>query len=85
MALQPKLPMTVTDELWQAMAEDCGTAFADSYLSGAMIFNRRLTPRTVAAWTRLKATPRAMMVFRALEIELVQPLPFGHPDRPDSR
>lgn len=78
------LPITVSLELHGAMTEECGLPFADSYLSGASLVGRVLTPHTVTAWERLTGSRSAMMVLRSLEIVLKRPLPFGHPDRADT-
>lgn len=82
---QSKLPVTVSQRLWEAMAEDVTPAFADTYLSGAREFGNRLTPYTVTAFQKIRANRWALACLRELGIELVEPLPVGHPDRPDTR
>lgn len=78
---EPELPLTVSRELWDAVAEAVSPAFADSYLSGATQFGTRVTPHTVIAFERLMANVKAAKCFEGLH--LLKPLPFGHPDRPD--
>lgn len=79
--VEPHLPLTVSRELWEKVADAVSPQFADSYLSGATQFGTRVTPHTVIAFERLTANARAMRCFEGLH--LLKPLPFGHPDRPD--
>lgn len=82
---EPKLPLTVDRSLWDAVAEAVRPTFADSYLSGASQFFDRLLPHTVTAYERLKAEPWAMKAIADAGLKLSKPLPFGHPDRPDTK
>jgi hypothetical protein len=77
--------LDVSDRLWQAVAEDCGVPFADSYLCLAREINDRLTAHTLTAYKALRANKWAMAAFRELGIRLIEPLPIGHPDRPDTK
>lgn len=81
----PNLPVTVSDMLYNSMKKDCGEPFADSYLSGATESTKTLLPHTVTSFLRLKANRYAMRVISEHGLTLVEPLPFGHPDRPDTR
>ena len=80
---EPKLPIgNVPLALWHAVATAVRPTFADSYLAHGYMNGASLTPYTLIGYKRLKANRDAM---RALgSIRLVQPLPFGHPDRPDT-
>ena len=71
----PKLSLTVTSRLWDAMAEACGGPFADSYLSGATesLDSTTLTTKTRIAFDRLSQRGAAMAVFEDLGIELRPP------------
>lgn len=79
--LEPKLPLTVSRQLWDAVADAVNPNFADSYLSGATQFGTRVTPHTVIAFERIMANEQARRCFA--DLQLLKPLPFGHPDRPD--
>lgn len=81
----PKLPLTVTRTLWDAIAKAVRPEFADSYLSGAKQFPDRLVPHTVTAYERLKTDKWAMKTIAEEGLRLIEPLPFGHRDRPDTR
>lgn len=81
--LEPKLPLTVARQLWDAVAEAVNPNFADSYLSGATQFGTRVTPHTVIAFERIMASGAARKCFADLGLTLLKPLPFGHRDRPD--
>jgi len=80
----PGLPLTVDRSLWDQVAQDVRAAFADSYLSGARVAGKHLTPHTVTAWLALKAERWAMKAIADHGLTLAKPLPFGHPDRPDA-
>jgi len=66
------------------MAQSEGAAFADSYLSGAIQDGLKLTPHTTIAHDRIAKSPWARKVLEERGMVLIRPLPFGHPDRPDS-
>lgn len=72
----PKLPVTVPPELYDAVKAVCTEPFADSYLSGAVVVEGRLLPRTQMAWERLSQNPAAKGVLRRQKITLVPPPPF---------
>jgi hypothetical protein len=82
--LQPKLPLTVALPFWQEMAGKTSVAFADSYLSGATLVNRRLITKTNIAFDRVAQNFDAMTMLRALGITLVSPngrVVAGPPER----
>ena len=80
---EPALPLTVDIELWEAVADAVRPTFADSYLSGAIQIGRNVTPHTAIAYDRLTANEKAAQAMDGLNIKLVRPLPFGHPQRMD--
>jgi hypothetical protein len=71
--LQPKLPLTVGLPFWQEMAGKTSVAFADSYLSGATMANRRLITKTNIAFDRVSRNFDAMVLMRSLGVTLVSP------------
>ncbi len=77
MELRPDLPLTVDYDFWQSMALETSPEFADSYLSGAEVFEGRLLPRTVTAWERLKDTWAATNLLDSRKIKLVKPPPYS--------
>jgi hypothetical protein len=72
----PKLTMTVPPEVYEAVQKVCGDAFADSYLSGAVVSEGRLLPRTQLAWSRIYNNRHAHGALRSLKVELVKPPAF---------
>lgn len=79
---EPRLPLTVTRKLWDDMAAEVYPEFADSYLSGGKETAATLVPHTVTAYQRIFRNHHAMRVLRGRKLELIEPAPFGHPDRP---
>lgn len=69
----PKLIVTVPLETYDAVRGQCGEAFADSYLSGAVVAEGRLIPRTQIAWKRLMENRGAMAALRSMKTALVKP------------
>ncbi len=82
---KPELPLTVPREIWDAVAVAVRPTYADSYLSGAHVEGQNLVPHTVTAYLRLKENAAVIGVIGSFGLKLWRPLPFGHPDRPDSR
>jgi hypothetical protein len=72
--MKPAFDLTVPMEIWLAVATSLTPAFADSYLFGAALQSRSLTPRTQTAWAALKE--RASHLLKSLGIEIVKPVPF---------
>lgn len=82
--LQPKLPLTVALPFWQEMASKTSIAFADSYLSGATLANRRLMTKTNIAFDRLAHNFDAMVLFNRSGVTIVSPngrVASGPPER----
>lgn len=75
----PTWPITVPQELYDAVAETVDEPYADSYLWGALLHDGKLTPRTVTAWERLKLNRAVMDAMRRLGVEMLKPKPFGSP------
>ncbi len=72
----PKMVVTVPRDLYDAVHEATYEAFADSYLSGAIVEDQRLVPRTQMAWTRITENPRAMKAIRDAGFTLIKPKPY---------
>jgi hypothetical protein len=72
----PKLPVTVPLEVYGSVKAICGEPFADSYLSGAVIEDGRLIPRTQIAWERLCQSHGAKAALRQHKVSLVKPPPY---------
>ena len=80
---EPKLALTVPLALWEGLAETTSIAYADSYLSGAVLRGNVLTPKTVTAYERLKFRAETATLLQRLGIELTCPvLASGSPSRP---
>lgn len=78
----PKLIVTVPYEVYDAVKAAAGEPFADSYLSGAVVDDGRLLPRTQIAWERLMQHRGAMAALRQLKLFVVKPpLYDGSTDR----
>lgn len=73
------IPSTVPAFLFDAMTKATSRDFAQSYLFGAEIVGRRLTPRTRIAWERLSRNPDAVDVLESLDLSLAKPELFGSP------
>jgi hypothetical protein len=73
----PNLPVTVDRDFYDAMAQVCTEPFADSYLSGAELYQGILLPRTHKAWERLIENRAAMDVIRRSRITLREPPHFN--------
>lgn len=69
------LPVTVPQDLHEAVKAACGEPYAASYLSGAVVSNQKLLPRTHIAWERLRDSSGAMHAIRKQGVTLVEP-PF---------
>ena len=80
---EPQLALTVPRKVWDAMANDVRPTFADSYLSGARVVGERITPHTMTAYLALTANKWAMKSLVDVGLQLIKPLRYGHPDRPD--
>lgn len=65
--------MTIPVELYDAVCERIDQGFADSYLTGAELVGRKLTPRTYTAWCRMRDTSAFRQFLKEAGIELVQP------------
>ena len=75
----PAFEVTVPQPLYDAMAEELGEPFCDSYLYGAQLDGTKLTPRTVTAFMKLRDTWAVKKVLAEVGITLVRPEPFGSP------
>lgn len=69
-------PMTITQALYDAVCERVSQEFADSYLTGATLIDRKLTPRTVTAWQTMRDSFVFRKFLKDVGIELVRPLRF---------
>ncbi len=79
---KPNFKLTVPESLYQAVCGNCGQPFADSYLTGAVLNNQKLTPRTVTGWGKMRDMGNFMRLLGELEIGLVKPEPYpGRGDR----
>ncbi len=79
----PKWPITVTEELYAAVADPMGEPYADSYLWGAVVRGTKLIPHTVTAWERPKQSYHVRQALSLLKIELIKPAPWGSPGGSD--
>jgi hypothetical protein len=68
--------MTMPQELYDAVCDAVSQGFADSYLTGAVLFGKKLTPRTLTAWQKMSDSYAFKMLLKNAGIELVKPLPF---------
>lgn len=68
------LPVTVPQDLRDALAEACGELFAVSYLCGASVRNGWLRPRTRIACERLLENPKACYVLDKAGLHIGQTL-----------
>lgn len=75
----PAWPITVPQNLYDAISNKLGEPFADSYLWGAKLRNGRLLPRTQTAWSVLSSNFTAKGVLADMKIALEKPAPFGSP------
>ena len=66
-------PMTLPHEVYDAVANRISQEFADSYLTGAVLDGRKLTPRTQTGYGRMRDTSAFMAMLREVGIELVKP------------
>lgn len=69
-------PMTLPVELYDAVCERIGQEFADSYLTGATLEARKLTPRTLTAYEKMRDVVEFRKFLAEVQIELIKPLPF---------
>lgn len=83
--LSPNLNLTVPRDLWDALAIETSGAFADSYLSGAELYDSKLLPWTHIGWTRLRDSKAAMWVFRQKGVTLVEPPYFTDKRQAETR
>ena len=68
--------LTVPQGLYDALADGVSQEFADSYLFGATLDGRVLTPRTECGWSRMTDRYDCRAVLKRLGIDLVRPTPF---------
>lgn len=78
-------PMTLPLELYDAVCERVDQAFADSYLTGATLANRKLTPRTLTAYGKMRDSFEFKKLLSDAGIELVKPLPIHLQANPITR
>ena len=76
----PNLPVTVDRDFYNAIAMATRESFADSYLSGADLYQGKLLPVTHIAWERLLENQAAMAVMARMGVKLVEP-PYYDPAR----
>lgn len=72
--------MTLDLMFYDAVCEAVNQDFADSYLTGAELVGRRLTPRTATGYQKMRDVRAFMDLLKAANIELVQPSPWPGPD-----
>lgn len=75
----PAWPITVPQELYDAVVAEADEPYADSYLWGAVLNGTNLIPRTVIAWERLRDRRAVREAIQRLKINLVKPEPWGKP------
>jgi hypothetical protein len=73
----PKWQPTVPRALYELVADLRGEPFADSYLWGATVMDKRITPRTVTAWLALNTNASGLL--SKAGYALMRPVPFGDP------
>lgn len=75
-------PITIDPAVYDEIADACGEDFARSYLTGAVLRDGKLLPRTQTGWEKMKAREDFVAVMAALKITLLKP-PLFVPDRAD--
>lgn len=72
--------MNLPIELYDAVCERIDQTFADSYLTGAELVGRKLTPRTLIAYDKMRDSSAFKDFLKEAKIELVRPTPWPGPD-----
>jgi hypothetical protein len=67
-------PMTLPVELYDAVCERISQEFADSYLTGAVLVGRKLTPRTLTAYDKMRDVFEFRQFLAETQLELAKPL-----------
>lgn len=75
----PAWPLSVPRDFYDAVADECGAPFADSYLFGGAVTGSRFLPRTLTGFEKLNDRPDFHRVMAKLEMTMVQPLPYAGP------
>lgn len=68
--------LTVPQEFYDMVCSAAGQPFADSYLFGATLDGRILTPRTAIGYDRMHDRTDFMGLLKQLDIKLVRPTPW---------
>lgn len=74
--VQSTYQLTVPQSLYDATCEECGQAFADSYLYGAELRGTALTPRTLTAFRKMMDRTEFRRLMTGLNLNLVKPAPY---------
>ncbi len=69
-------PMTLEIAFYNAVCDCVNQDFADSYLTGAELSGRRLTPRTLTAYHKMRDVKAFRDLLGKTGIELVEPTPW---------
>lgn len=69
-------PMTLDQALYDAVCDRISQEFADSYLTGAVMVARKLTPRTLTAYDKMRDSMAFRKFLEEAGIELIRPLPI---------
>lgn len=69
-------PITIQRALYDAVCEAVNQDFADSYLTGAEMNGRKLTPRTLTGYQKMRDVRAFMDMLEKANIELVRPTPW---------
>lgn len=78
--------LTVPQSLYDAVCEACSQGFADSYLYGARLDGKELTPRTLTAALALEQDSRFRDLAKGLGVRVIRPAPYpGAGDRPTAK
>ncbi len=78
----PNFLVTVPRSLYEAVCDGVGQPFADSYLTGAVLHEGKLWPRTLTGWQKMRDVGNFMRLLSELEIKLMKPEPYpGNGDR----
>lgn len=72
--------MTLELAFYNAVCDRVNQDFADSYLTGAELNGRRLTPRTLTAYHKLRDVKAFRDLLAKTGIEMVEPTPWPGPD-----
>lgn len=68
--------LSVPQELYDSVCEAVDQDFADAYLFGAMLIARKLTPRTLTGWHKMRDRHEFVALLKKLGLELVRPAPW---------